>query len=421
MLLKNCKIIENDDEVVKDILIEEGRIKNINENIDYGGRVIDVGGKHVLPGLIDPHVHFRDCELAYKEDYLTGSMAAAAGGVTTILDMPNTIPATTTVALLNEKRKLAEKSVVNYGFHFAAAIDNIEEIKKAQELGCAASVKLFMNLSTGKLMIDDDEKLKEIFENSRLIAVHVEGDKVKQAYELIKNTNNKLYYCHISSKREIDFIKTIKSLKNSKNFLGHKKSQSDFFVSSNIYVEATPHHLFLTEEDDNSNFTKMKPSLKTKEDQEALWNAIENGLVDTIGSDHAPHTIEEKKKEIIYGVPGVETTLPLLLDAYNKNKISLKKIIELTAENPAKIFGIRNKGKIKKGYDADLVVVDLELEKEVRNENLFTKCGWSPFNGLKLKGWPIMTIVNGNIVFENRKINDIKGMEVSFNERKTSG
>lgn len=395
MLLKNCKIIENNNEVIKDILIEEGKIKKIGENISYDNKIIDIKENHVLPGLIDPHVHFRDCELAYKEDYLTGSMAASSGGVTTVLDMPNTIPSTITIDLLNEKRKLAEKSIVNYGFHFGAAVDNINEIRKAQELSCVASIKLFMNLSTGKLMVEDNEKLKEIFKNSKLITVHAEDDKVKEAYELIKRTNNKLYCCHISTKEEIDFLKTIKN--------------------DNIFVEVTPHHLFLTKDDDKSNFTKMKPSLKTEEDQNALWNAINEGIIDTIGSDHAPHTIEEKKKEIVYGVPGVETLLPLMLDAYNQNKISLGKIIELTSENPAKIFGIKNKGKIKEGYDADLVVVDLDLEKEVKNEELFTKCKWSPFNGWKLKGWPVMTIVNGNIVFENGEINDIKGKEVEYN------
>ena len=170
--------------------------------------------------------------------------------------------------------------------------------------------------------------------------------------------------------------------------------------------------MFLTQEDDKDAFTKMKPVLKTKEDQEALWNAIDKGLVATIGSDHAPHTIEEKKSENFpYGVPGVETTLPLLLNAVNENRLTLQKVIELTSQNPAKIYGL-NKGVIAEGYDADLVVIDMELKKEVKNEELLTKCKWSPFNGKVLKGWPIMTIVGGNLVYTDGKINDIKAKEV---------
>ncbi|MBI2128698.1 amidohydrolase family protein [Candidatus Woesearchaeota archaeon] len=380
----------------KNILVADGKIKAItDEKAITTSRFIDAAGKVILPGLIDGHVHFREPGLTHKEDFFTGSCAAAAGGVTTIIDMPNTIPPTTTIELLNEKRILAEKSIVNYGFHFGSAVEDMDEIRKLKDSD-AASVKVYMNATTGNLLINNDEALNFIFKNHKMIACHAEGENVLKAINLIKDTKNKLYLCHISTENELNMLKKNK-------------------IKNKTFVEVTPHHLFLSEEDDKNSFFKMKPTLKAKKDQEALWLAIEKNRVDAIGSDHASHTIEEKQKENFpNGIPGVETMLPLLFNAVLNKKLEVEKLVQLCCENPAKIFQIRNKGVIKEGYDADLVVVDPILEKEVKNENLFTKCKWSPFNGWKLKGWPMMTIVNGNIVFENGKINDIKAKEISY-------
>ena len=190
----------------------------------------------------------------------------------------------------------------------------------------------------------------------------------------------------------------------------YKESKKD------IYVEVTPHHLFLTKDDEKNAFFLMKPELKTKQDQDALWKAIDEGIVDRIATDHAPHTKDEKNSENPpYGIPGLETMLPLLLDAVNNGKLSLNKLVELTVENPVKMLNIKNKGKIKQGFDADLTVVDMNKEKAVKNEELFTKCRWSPWNGKTLRGWPITTIVNGNIVFEQGTMKDIKAKELTFN------
>lgn len=426
ILLKNCKILDKKGELVlTNIFIEEGKIKSIGTRIeptlktkDRNNKnetisIINCKNKIILPGLIDSHVHFREPGLTHKEDFLNGSMAAAAGGITTVLDMPNTIPPTLTIKELDEKRKLAEeKCLINFGFHFGSSINNIEEIKKSTLLNNVASTKIFMNLSTGDMKIDDEDVLEEIFKNSKLISVHAEGEKVKLAVKLAKNTNKKLYLCHISTKEEIDYINQEKTtLKN------HSIPSNNSF---SIFVEVTPHHLFLTKEDDKDSFTKMKPELKSLNDQKALLDAVNNGIVDTIGSDHAPHTMEEKLKyEFPHGVPGCETMLPLLLDAVNKKLIMLKKVQELCCENPANIFGIKNKGFIKENYDADLVIIDLNLEKVIKNNELFTKCRWSPFNGRKLKGWPVMTIVNGNIVYNYNNSKAIistifKGKEVIF-------
>lgn len=393
MLLKNCRLLLQDKEIIAEIIIENGKIAKIGHNLKHKGPVVDIKKKHVLPGIIDPHVHFREPGMTHKEDFLSGSRAAAAGGVTTFIDMPNTIPPTTTVKLLLQKRALAKKSIVNYGFHFAAAVDNIEEIKKVKNI---ASVKVFMNISTGKLMIKDDEALKRIFSSSRLITVHAEGDMVEKAIELSKECGNRLYLCHISAREELDYIRENKD--------------------KNIFAEATPHHLFLSDENDDDSFTKMKPSLKSVLDQEALLEAANDGLIDTIGTDHAPHTVGEKlSKEYPYGIPGSETMLPLLLNAVNDGRLTLQRIIELCCHNPARIFRIKNKGFLRPGSDADLTIVDMELEKAVDEDKLFTKCGWSPYNGLMLKGWPVMTIVGGNIVFDNGKIDENnKGREVEF-------
>ncbi|MBW2980430.1 amidohydrolase family protein [Candidatus Woesearchaeota archaeon] len=393
-LIKNAKILVNGKLVEKHILLENHKIREVIDEPVTVDKIIDVNHKLVIPGMIDCHVHFREPGMTHKEDFFTGSCAAAKGGVTTIMDMPNTKPPTTTVDLLKEKRELGKKSIVNYGLHFGATPDNSNEIRNAKGI---VSTKVFMNQTTGDMMFERDENLQAAFKASRNISVHAEGETVGKALDIFKSFCGKkqqLYLCHISTKKELTMIRK--------------------FKKSNIHVEVTPHHLFLTVDDDKDAFTKMKPLLKTKEDQDALWNAIDKGLVATIGSDHAPHTIEEKKSEKFpYGVPGVETTLPLLLNAVNEKRLTLQKVIELTSVNPAKIYGL-NKGAIAEGYDADLVVVDMELKKEVRNEEMLTKCKWSPFNGKLLKGWPVMTIVGGEVVYTGGKINDIKAKEITI-------
>ncbi|MBD3164655.1 amidohydrolase family protein [Candidatus Woesearchaeota archaeon] len=383
--------------VKKNICIYKGRIAAIADSCVSGKRgmeKIDCTGKLILPGIIDSHVHFREPGMAQKEDFSTGSKAAAAGGITTVLDMPNNRPPVLTVRELEKKRKIAKKKcLVNYGFHFGSSKDNIREIKKAKN---TASTKIFMNISTGDMKIEDENQLENIFRASKVIAVHAEGSKVKQAVELAKKTGKRLYLCHISSETELRYLKRNKP--------------------KNIFIEATPHHLYL--KSSKSPFLDVKPRLKSDKDKQALWKAVSMGLIDTIGSDHAPHTIKEKKsKNPPSGMPGEETMLPLMLDAVNRRKMALRKLVQLCSENPAKIFGIKNKGCIKEGHDADLTVVDMHLKKKVDSVRFFTKCGWSAFNNKLLKGWPVMTIVNGNIVFDNGKINSkIKGKEVIFAE-----
>ncbi len=397
LLIKNGKIYKNGALVRKNIFIKEDKITKITNQELKADKTIDAKNKIIIPGLIDSHVHFREPGQTQKEDFLTGSMAAAAGGITTVLDMPNNQPPTTNLQRLDEKKRLAKKSIVNYGFHFGSTDDNIAEIQKVKDI---ASVKVYMESTTGNLMIDNEHSLKNIFTSNKTIAVHAENEHILHAIELIQDSNNDLYFCHISSQEELHYTKKEK-------------------IKNKIYVEVCPHHLFLTAKNVNElgSFAEMKPHLKTKEDQKALWEGIHNGKIDTIATDHAPHTKEEKlTPNYPYGVPGCETMLPLLLNAVNEKRLTLKKLVQLCCENPSKIFKIKNKGFIKEGFDADLTIIDLDLEKEVKNNELFTKCKWSPFDSWKLKGWPVTAIVNGNIVFDNGKINNIVAKEVSYNE-----
>ncbi|MBI2652380.1 amidohydrolase family protein [Candidatus Woesearchaeota archaeon] len=396
-LIKNCRLHIKDKVYSKNILIKQGKISKITNKEPKAEKIMDAKNNFVLPGLIDCHVHFREPGLTHKEDFLTGSMAAAKGGITTVLDMPNTLPPTTTIAALEEKRRLAAKSIVNYGFHFGATNDNISDIKKAKNI---AAVKLYMDYTTGDLKVSDFETINDIFKSSKITIIHAEDEHVKNAVEILakSKTKNRIHFAHVSSEKELKYAKLNK-------------------IKKQVTVEVCPHHLLMNERDIQTlgAFAEMKPRLKTEQDQKVLWQGIKDGIVDVIASDHAPHLKEEKEKaNYPFGVPGVETLLPLLLDAFNSNKISLPTIIKLCCENPANIFKIKNKGFLKEGYDADLVIVDLDKRQAVRNEDLLTKCKWSPFEGKILKGWPVTTIVNGNVVYDNGEIFDIKAKEVQY-------
>ena len=419
---KNNIILKNGIDVFGnkiEILINNDIIKKISENIDENKfensenlKIIDVGKKLIMPGIIDVHTHMREPGVTYKEDFETGSRACAKAGVTTFYDMPNTIPTTTTLENLMEKKKLAsEKSIVNFGLHFGGSKnDNIEEIKKVLKNREVNTVKIFMNVSTGEMLIEDDEILAKVFENSKLVLVHAENEMIDKAIELNKNYGSGLYVCHIPSAEEMK--KVIDAKKNSKvNTKEHP-----------VYAEVTPHHLFLNTEirestERNKMLLRMKPELREKSDNEFLWEAINRGEVDTIGTDHAPHLIGEKLEKITFGMPGVETSLALMINAYNEGKISLEMIQKLMCENPAKIMKIEKRGKLQEGYFADIIVVDPKKEWIVGvDDTIESKCGWTPYENWKLKGKNTMTIVNGKIVYENRKINEnVKsGKEVKF-------
>ena len=355
--------------------------------------------KIILPGLIDPHVHLRDPGQTHKEDFYTGTCAALAGGFTTILDMPNNKLPIISSDELNEKIKIAkEKIVCDVGFHFGSMGDNLNEFPKV--INKVTGLKLYLSLTTGGFIIDKN-KLEQVFKTWQKISitpsldsagvlkqpilVHAEDKMLDVVIKLVKKFRNRVHICHISTTEDLQQV--IKAKRK-----GLK-----------ITCGVTPHHLFLTEKNVKrlGPFGKMKPPLQSKKDQDFLWKNLK--FIDVVESDHAPHTIEEKRGEATpFGVPGLETTLPLLLTAVSEKRLNIKDIIRLCYTNPAKIFNIKTDLKTK-------IIVDLNSPFIIHNSSLFTKCGWSPFEGMKVKGKVTRVFIRGKKVFENGKILAKKG------------
>lgn len=332
-----------------------------------------------LPGLIDPHVHLREPGQTEKEDFFTGTSAAIAGGFTTVIDMPNNPTPITTAALLEEKKVLAQqKTVSDIGFHFGTLGNNLDEFPKVT--GKVKGLKIYLNHTTGNFLIDQ-RKLISIFsswpaENGPIL-LHAENEKIKDVIEAIKQTGKRAHICHISSQQELAYVMEAKE------------------QGIPLTCGVTPHHLFLSDDDarDLGNFGMMKPVLRSKKDVAFLWKYLK--AIDIVESDHAPHTRDEKQSEnTTYGVPGLETTLPLLLTAVSENRLTMDELIRLCYEGSSKIFGITNDEQTR-------VEVDEHASYEIKNENLFTKCAWSPFNGWKVKGKIIRVFLHGEKVFED--------------------
>ena len=403
MIIKNAKTINNK---TVSIIIENEKIKKIDLDNNYlnykDDNIIDANYNYVISGIIDPHVHMRDPGLTHKEDFNSGSKAAARGGITTFLDMPNTIPNTISKEnLLSKKSMMIGKSYVDYGFHFGGSkTDNSDDIKNI--INDAASTKIFFNASTGNMLVEDDKILEKLFEVSKIVTVHAEDKMVDKAISIAKKTNTPLYLCHLSLESEINSL---------------KKAKDSRMI---IYGEATPHHLFLNIEDVNKNdknkmLLRMKPELREKKDNEALWKAILDGTIDTIGTDHAPHLISEKMEKLTFGIPSVEHSLELMLKKVNDNTIDLQLLTKIMTENTSKIFGINNKGLLQENYDADFVIIDLNDNSEIEEKDIITKAAWSPYLGFKRGGKVITTIVRGNIVYNNGVFSDtIIGKEISY-------
>lgn len=405
MLVKNCKlVVENNQEIIRDILIEDGVITKIDENIQAEGHeIVDAQSNYVLPGIIDVHTHMRDPGLTHKEDFTSGSRACARGGVTTFIDMPNTIPVTVTEkALMDKKAMMVGRSYVDYGFHFGGSKkDNSEEIKKV--LDKVASTKIFLNMSTGDMLIEDEKVVENIFRESRIISVHAEEGMVEKAIEFCKKYDKELYLCHLSKASEIELLKQAKA------------------EGVKVFGEVTPHHLFLNVDDVNATerskmLLRMKPELKERSDNEALWKALADGTLDSIGTDHAPHLIEEKLAKLTYGVPSVENSLEMMLNGVKENRITFERLIEVMCKNPAKIFKIKNKGDIAVGYDGDLVIVDINDNSPIKYDKVITKANWTPFENCNRGGRVLTTILRGEIVYNKGNFNGIHGREVKYYE-----
>jgi|SRR3989344_61004 len=427
LLLKNGRIFLDGELQGKDILIENGKIKEIGIGLN-AERIEDCSGKIILPGAIDVHVHFREPGATHKEDFLSGSKAAAAGGVTTILDMPNNNPSVVSQQDIDNKKQLAGKSIVNYGFYVGASPTNIEIINEIKD---AVAVKVYLGSSTGNLLLDKISDFVRLMEKTdKLVVVHAENEELIK-YFSEKYGKTKMHHMmrdNLAAAVSVSESVTTANYLRKRIHIAHMSTKEEVELlrkhkNSNVSCEVCPHHLFLDKEFfmNKGNFGKMNPPLRYDEDKKALWQAIRDGIVDIISTDHAPHTLSEKNLEFEKspcGVPGVQTMLPLILNEVNNGNLKIRDVIRLCCENPAKIFKLKDRGMIKKGYYADFTIVDMNKRDLILNEKQFSKCGWTPFHGREIVGWPVMTIVNGEIVYKDGKIfEDKKGKLVEIGEQ----
>lgn len=441
-LIKNAKIVNENKVFEGDVHIKGDQIIEVSTSISAKSsniKIIDAGGKHLIPGIIDDQVHFREPGLTHKETILSGSRAAVAGGITSYFEMPNTNPQTTTIEKLEEKFDMAkDNSYANYSFMFGGTNDNLEEIKKINPKTTAA-LKLFLGSSTGNMLVDNEKVLEEIFKHSPLIiATHCEdedtirknmeahvkkyGDDIpihlhpkirseeacylssSKAVALAKKTGARLHVFHLSTAKELKLF-------SNKLPLAKKK----------ITAEVCIHHLWFDESDykEKGTYIKWNPAVKTAKDKAELLKALNKNFLDVVATDHAPHTKEEKNN--VYtkapsGGPLVQHALPAMLEFYHQGKLSLEKIVEKMCHNPALLFDVDKRGYIREGYKADLVLVDTQSPWTVNSQNIFYKCGWSPFEGTSFKSRVTHTFVNGNLVFENFKFNKgLFGERLQFN------
>lgn len=415
LLITNATVVFPEGIDRRSVVIEGARIADIDPAPQVGvDEVIDAAGLHLLPGVIDDQVHFREPGLTHKEDLATASRACAKGGVTTFLEMPNTVPAATTQARLEEKLALAaQKSLVNYGFYIGATTDNLAELKGAHR---TPGIKIFIGSSTGDLLVDDQAALERIFAETKLpITAHCEDETTvranaarlagthdvadhsrirdaeaaliatRRAIELAHRHQHRFHVLHVSTGAETELIADHRNL---------------------ITGEACLHHLLFSVDDYArlGTLVQMNPSLKTREDNLQLWRALKADRLQVVATDHAPHTLAEKQQPYPAspsGIPAVENSLALMLNEAHGGRCTLEQVVHWMCEAPARVWDIVGKGRIAVEYDADLVLVDLERSEEVRNEQQVTKSGWSPWHGVRLTGWPVRTWVMGREVFRD--------------------
>ena len=443
ILIKNAKIVNENQIIESDLLIENDLISRIGKNISEEGvdKIIEASGKYLLPGIIDDQVHFREPGLTHKGDIESESKAAIAGGVTSFIEQPNTVPNAVTQDLLEEKYQIAsEKSFANYSFMMGGTNDNLEEVLKTNPRN-VAGIKLFLGSSTGNMLVDNPETLENIFSKTKmLIAVHCEdeatikantekyksefGDDIPMKYhhlirseeacylssskavELAEKTGARLHVFHVSTAKETSLFRNDIPLKDKK-----------------ITAEVCVHHLTFTDADYETKGTLIKwnPAVKTQKDKDGLWEALLDDRIDVVATDHAPHTWEEKQN--VYtkapsGGPLVQHSLQLMMENFQNGKISLEKLVEKMCHNPAILFKVEKRGFIREDHKADLVLVDLNETYTVAKENLLYKCGWSPLEGTTFHSKITHTFVNGNLAFENGKVGEQKHGERLLFDRK---
>lgn len=440
ILIASANIVNEGKTYQSDVLVENGRIAKVAPKIEAKADIfIDAAGKHLLPGVIDDQVHFREPGLTHKAEIFTESRAAVAGGVTSFMEMPNTVPNALTQDLLEEKyKRAADASLANYSFFMGASNDNIEEVL-ATDPRSVCGIKVFMGSSTGNMLVDNRDTLEKLFSKvDMLIATHCEDEATIQrnteiyrekygenipigmhpkirseeacylsssmAVELAKKHNTRLHILHISTGKEVGLF-----------------DNSIPLAEKRITAEACVHHLWFDDRDyaEKGTLIKWNPAVKTEADKDAILKGLLDGHIDVLATDHAPHTIEEKHNSYFSapsGGPLIQHSVVAMLDFYHQGKISLEQIVEKMAHNPAILFEIEERGYIRKGYHADLILVDLNQPWVVEETNILAKCGWSPFEGHEFKSSVTHTIVSGHLAYENGKILEGKsGERLLFN------
>ena len=403
-----------------DIGLSGNKIKKIGKIELNSSKVYDATDKVVLPGIIDTQVHFREPGSTDSEDLESGSRAAVLGGVTALFEMPNTNPPTSNLIEFDKKLQAAKNRMhSNYAFYFGATPDNTNQLAQLKDVEGCCGVKLFAGSSTGNLLVDKEADIEKVISSSdRIVSIHSEDEDIiklrkkfikkgdvhshaewrnvevamsstRRVVKIAERYNKKIHVLHVTTREEVDFLAM------------HKK---------NVTFETTPQHLTMYAPDcydKLGTYAQMNPPLRNKEHYDRLWVAIKNNIVDVLGSDHAPHLKENKDKEYPNspsGMPGVQTIFPVMLDHVSNGRLTLQQLMKLMCENPCKIFGIKNKGYLKEGYDADITIADMKKEVVIKNEMIASKCGWTPFHNYKVKGFPVGTIVNGILVMSNGKI-----------------
>jgi len=433
VIFKNATVVNHDGTGKRDIGVRNGRIAALGElSHASAGEAVNCSGLHILPGMIDSQVHFREPGLEHKEDLESGSLSAVMGGVTAVFEMPNTKPATTSVEALADKVKRAHHRMhCDFAFWVGATRENAHEAAELERLPAAAGIKVFMGSSTGDLLVDDDESVRAVLRHTRRRAAFHSEDEArlnerknlreegnvashpiwrdeeaalkctKRLVRIAREEGARIHILHLSTAEEAAFLPDYKDVAT---------------------IEVTPHHLTLTADDYArlGALIQMNPPIRAPRHREALWQAVSQGLIDVLGSDHAPHQLSEKQKTYPAspsGMTGVQTIAPIMLDYVNKGLLSLERFVDMTSHGPNRIFGISRKGRIAQGYDADFTVVDLKREGVITNEWTASKAGWTPYDGRKVRGWPVGTVIRGRrVMWEGALVTKHSGEAVEFVE-----
>jgi len=420
LIIKNGSCYIDKDLKNQDIGIKDNKIVEIGKISNKASEVVDAAGLTVLPGCIDTQVHFREPGSTDAEDLHSGSRAAIVGGITSVFEMPNTNPPTSNKIEFRKKLGLAKNRMFcNYAFYFGATPDNASELADLKDLEGCCGIKLFVGSSTGNLLVQHEADIEKVFQSSsKVVSVHSEDEEILNMRKKMIKEGDVLTHplwrneeCAISSTRRI--VRIAERYKKKAHILHVTTKQEIDFLSQhkgNITFEITPQHLTIFAPDcyeKLGTYAQMNPPLRDKSHYDRLWYGVRNNFLDIIGSDHAPHLKANKEKNYPNspsGMPGVQTLMPVMLNHVNNEKLSLKQLMDFVCENPVKIFGIKNKGFIKEGFDADFTIVDMNKKILIKNKNIESKCGWSPFDSFEFKGTPVLTIVGGQIKMRDGQI-----------------